>query len=306
MKVLVTGASGFLGRAVTTQLELLGYDVYGLGLSAHDDFGEHSSSKFIAVDLFSETDVNLFMKKHQFEGLVHLAWDTQHGNYWQSNENFKWVAASLRLFEEFRINCGKRIVVAGSSAEYQWGEEPVLDEYTTPRSPASLYGVSKNSLRLMLQSWALQNDLSWAWGSVFNIFGPFENRNRLIPKNILKLLNRETILFDDGLLYRDFLHVKDAGAAFSALFKSDVQGVVNIASGQSISVRDVLQTIADLVNASGLIHFDESRNYNNLPKSVIASVNRLEKEVGWSTEISLFDRLASTCRWWRTTTEERM
>ena len=301
MKVLVTGASGFLGRAVTAQLVLLGYDVYGLTLTGHDGGGESSKLNYVKGDLFSVQDVSLLMEKHQFGGLLHLAWESQHGAFWQSNENFRWVAASLYLLEAFRIHGGKRVVVAGSSAEYQWGAEPVLDESTTQRIPSSLYGVSKNALRLMLESWAAINDISWGWGSMFNIFGPYEKKDRLIPKCIIRLLRREKIIFDDGLLYRDFLHVDDAGAAFSAFFKSNVEGVVNIASGQSTSVRHVLQTIAGLVDASELIRFDKAANKNNEAKSVVASVGRLEKEVGWSTNIVLRDRLALTCDWWKTT-----
>ena len=153
----------------------------------------------------------------------------------------------------------------------------------------------------MLESWAPQNNISWGWGCIFNIFGPLENKERLIPKSIARLLRREKIPFDDGLSYRDFLYVGDAGTAFAAFFKSSVEGVVNIASGQSTSVRYVLQTIADLVDASDLIKFGAVPSNDSEPESVVASVNRLEKEIGWSTKISLRDRLASTCEWWKTT-----
>jgi UDP-glucuronate decarboxylase len=300
LKVLVTGASGFLGRAVTEQLILLGYDVYGLSTVDHDACGQISKLSWVTADLFSPLDITLLMEKHQFEGLVHLAWDTTHGSYWQSNDNLRWVATSLHLFEAFRIYGGKRIVVAGSSAEYQWGIDPILDENTTKIIPSSLYGVSKNALRSMLESWAPQNNISWGWGCIFNIFGPFEKKDRLIPKNIVRLIRKETIPFDDGLLYRDFLHVDDAGTAFAAFFKSNVEGVINIASGQSTSVRQILQTIAELLDASDLIMFDAVASNDNEPESVIASVDRLKKEIGWSAKISLRDRLASTCAWWKT------
>jgi nucleoside-diphosphate-sugar epimerase len=299
MKVLVTGAGGFLGQTVTKQLILLGHEVYGLSRIAHNEWSEIRGLNWVTADLFSLSDLELLMKKHQFEGLVHLAWDTNHGTYWQSNNNLRWVAASLELFEAFRIHGGKRIVVAGSSAEYQWGVDPVLDEITTKKLPSSLYGVSKNVLRLLLETWAMQNAISWGWGCIFNIFGPFEKKERLIPKCIDSLLRRKIFQFDDGLIDRDFFYVDDAGAAFAAFFDSNVGGVVNIASGQATSVRHVLQIIADLLEASDLIKFGALGNNANEPVSVVASIDRLEKEVGWLTKVSLQDRLSLTCDWWK-------
>ena len=300
MKVLVTGAGGFLGRTVAEHLALLGYDVYGLSSTDHNQCGKMPKLNWVTADLFSPLNVDFFMEKLQFEGLVHLAWDTTHGSYWQSNNNMKWVAASLHLFEAFRTHGGKRIVGAGSSAEYQWGVDPILDESTTKIVPYSIYGISKNALRSILESWAPKNNISWGWGRIFNIFGPFENKARLIPKSIIRLLKREKIPFDDGLIYRDFLHVDDTGAAFAAFFKSNVEGAVNIGSGQSRSVRHVLQIIAHLLDASDLIKFGAVARSHGEPESVVASVKRLEKEVGWFTKVSLEDRLASTCEWWKT------
>ena len=301
MKILVTGARGFLGRAVAGQLVKLGHDVYGLSTVDHNNCDENLKLDWVTADLFSPLEINMIMEKFQFTGLVHLAWDTTPGSYWQSNDNLRWIAASLNLFETFRSHGGKRIIVAGSSAEYQWGKNPVLDEISTPKKPSSLYGVSKNALREVMESWAQLNGISWGWGYIFNIFGPCEKKERLIPKILIKLLHREEIHFDDGLIYRDFLHIDDAGEAFAAFFNSDVEGVVNIASGQSTCVRYILQTIADLVDAPNLIKFGTVSNKHEEPVSVVAAINRLKKEVGWSAKISLQDRLESTCEWWKTT-----
>jgi nucleoside-diphosphate-sugar epimerase len=149
MKVLVTGAGGFLGRAVTEALALLGHEVYGLSSMTRRQGGDQKLN-WVSADLFSPSDVNLLMEKFRFEGLVHLAWNTTPGTYWQSNDNLRWVAVSLNLFEAFRSHGGKRIVVAGSSAEYQWGAESVFDENTTRKIPFSLYGVTKHALRSAL------------------------------------------------------------------------------------------------------------------------------------------------------------
>jgi len=300
MRVLVTGASGFLGRSVSDQLLRLGFDVYGLSRNEESDLSRSSKIKWITADLFAPIDVNLLMAEYHFEGLIHLAWETSHGTYWNSTKNLLWVGASLCLFEAFSRCGGKRLVVAGSSAEYHWDGEERLDEFKSPLVPDSLYGVSKNALRQVLDSWAALNNLSWAWGRIFNLFGNGEEEGRLIPRIARKLLNDEDVPFDDGLLYRDFLHVDDAADAFTALFESDVRGAVNIASGEARSIRDIMQCVADLLGKKDLIHFNQIESQLNEPRSVVASTGRLNNEVNWSPSLDFNERLSTTCDWLRT------
>ena len=107
--------------------------------------------------------------------------------------------------------------------------------------------------------------------------------------------------FDDGLLLRDFLHVADAGDAFAALLASEVQGPVNIASGQPTSIRDLVSMIANHLDALELVSFGAIPVQAAQPARVVASVARLRDEVGWQPPADLAQRVQETCDWWRAT-----
>ena len=281
---MLTGASGFIGRQVARSLECRGHNVVRVEKSQ--------------VDLLNPNDVDNFIASAKPEGLVHLAWETTPVTYWESQQNLLWQGASLYLLESFAQHGGKRAIVAGTSAEYQWGNEGDLKESSSPLIPNSLYGVSKDTLRRKMEVWAPGVGVSWAWGRVFCPFGPHEKESRLIPKLISKLQSGERVSFDSGSLVRDFIHVEDLGEAFSALYDSEVEGAVNLASGVGISIRQILTQLADEIGGAGQIDFGSLPDPIDQVPRVVASVKRLQDEVNWTPNVDFCQRLHETCQWW--------
>jgi len=296
--VVVTGASGFLGRPLVAALLRRGCSVHALGRSAIP----HAISaqvRWHRVDLFDRAATREVIQGIRANGLIHLAWETAHGRYWQSSKNLDWTAASLQLLLDFQDSGGRRAVIAGSSAEYDWSGAPVLDEARTPLRPASLYGKSKNALRELVEAWAPLAGLSWAWGRIFNIFGPFEYPERLVPRAIRTLQDGRKLAFDDGAQIRDFLHVDDAADALAELHTSSYGGAVNIGSGEPVAVRDVINGIAECAGRPELVDYGARPAPADSPTRLIASVGRLRDVVGWSPRGHLRDRLRETWEWWK-------
>ncbi len=296
--MLVTGARGFLGMQVLKPLVDRSYEVHAVGRA---DPSQNTSPTVYwhKADLLIPSQVDKLLHLIKPAGLLHFAWDTTPGSYWNSSLNLDWTAATLHLLRMFSAAGGQRAVLAGTSAEYLWGEQEPLDETRTPLLPASLYGTCKNAVREILQSWATLNGISWAWGRIFNIFGPFERDERLIPRVIRTLLSGEALSFDDGRVYRDFLHVADAGEAFAALFASKVSGPINVASGDAVKIRDVISTIATHLGAQHLVRFGALANNPKDRHPIVANVKRLHSELGWKASNTLSNRLRETTDWWR-------
>jgi nucleoside-diphosphate-sugar epimerase len=296
--VVVTGAGGFLARPLLAALLRRGCSVHALGRSAPPP-GLPAQVHWHRVDLFDRAAIREALGSIRAGGLIHLAWETAHGRYWQSSKNLEWTAASLYLLLDFQDSGGRRAVIAGSSAEYDWTGASALDEELTPLRPASLYGHSKNALREVIEAWAPQAGISWAWGRIFNIYGPFENPERLVPRAIRTLQDGRKFAFDDGALVRDFLHVDDAADAFASLYASNCEGAVNIGSGEPVTIRDVVNGIAECIGQPDLVDYGALPAPADAPSRLVASVGRLRSSVGWSPQGRLRDRLRETCEWWK-------
>ena len=241
-RVLLTGATGFVGRHIPSQLVDRGFEVHTLGRRGGCDSIDQGLIAHVA-DLFDTVSVRSIVRSVAPTHLLHLAWETAPGKFWSSFNNLDWVAASVNLFRAFLDAGGRRAVFAGTCAEYQWIDAP-LTEATTPSRPTTLYGSCKNALREIVTAAGNEAHATVSWGRVFFLYGPDEKPGRLVRDVIDGLLAGRRVETTWGTQKRDFLHVEDAASAFVALLDSDVSGIVNIGSGEAVTVRHIVETIA--------------------------------------------------------------
>lgn len=302
-RVLVTGATGFVGRHALPLLVERGFDVHAIAraIPPHAD----PRVTWNAVDLLGGTDVlRALVEESRPTHLLHFAWYTEHGKYWRSLENFRWTAASLELAREFAARGGERLVAAGTCAEYDWSGG-VCSESSTPLAPATPYGICKDALRRMLEALAVETKTGFAWGRVFFTFGPDEQPQRLVPSVIRSLLCGDEARTTHSCQVRDFLAVEDVAAAFVGLLDSNVSGAVNIGSGEPSSVHDIVAALAETIGGAGRVEYGAIAAADEAPM-VVADVTRLRMEVGWSPRATLGERLAQTIEWWRAHDEKRV
>jgi nucleoside-diphosphate-sugar epimerase len=297
-RVLLTGATGFIGRHCLPTLLASGYEVHTVSARAalaHSP-GVHAHQ----ADLLDPAQVAALLASVQPSHLLHLAWYTQPGAYWTSLENIRWVQASLDLLQAFAAHGGQRVVMAGSCAEYDW-TYGYCAERITPLRPATIYGKAKHALQLLEDAFAEQAQISAASGRIFFLYGPHEYPERLVAAVIRALLRGQPARCSHGNQIRDFLYVQDAADAFVALLASDVQGPVNIASGDPITLKQIIYSVADMVAQRGLIQLGALPSPANEPPLLVANIDRLTNEVGWRPAYDLERGLEQTVRWWKGT-----
>lgn len=283
-RVLVTGAAGFLGRHCLPELVDRGYEVHAV--SSRERAGE-AEVTWHRADLLGARAARDLVEHVRPTHLLHLAWETTHGAFWSSPRNLEWLGASIGLARAFAESGGRRMVVAGTCAEYRWGDDADCDEARTPLEPATLYGASKHALHVALRAYADQSGVELAWGRVFLLHGPGEPSGRLVPSLAAAMLRGEPAACSHGRQVRDLCHVSDVAAGFAALLASGVSGGVNVASGVPVTLAEVATTIGRLTGRADLLRLGALPAAPGEPARLVADVRRLRDEVGWRPRLDL-------------------
>lgn len=295
-KVLLTGGSGFIGRNTVSELLSKDYEVHVADIALIS--GLPTEATLHECNLFDFQQQKSLLQKIKPTHLLHFAWYAVPCKFWSSIENMRWVQASLELLHNFAKEGGRRVVFAGTCAEYDWSGG-LCSETSTSLIPKTFYGICKNSLQQIYTSFCRENEISGAWGRVFFLYGPYENPDRLVPYVIRALLEDRQALCTHGRQIRDFMHVSDVASAFVALLNSDIPGPVNIASGQAVELKEILEMIASKIRKPELLKLGALPFSENEPFILKADVQRLQKEVGWNPLFSLDKGLDSTIEWWK-------
>jgi nucleoside-diphosphate-sugar epimerase len=230
--------------------------------------------------------------------LLHFAWFAVPGEYQASEENFRWCQAGIELMQQFAAAGGRRAVFAGTCFEYDFAYG-YCSENLTPCVPATRYGAAKFALAQLLTRFPPAG-ISTALGRIFHLYGPHEHPNRLVSSVIYSLLRGGRAQCTHGRQVRDFMHVADVADAFVELLDSDVAGIVNIGSGEPVTIHALVTRIAAMINAEGQVEFGAISAAPSDPPVLVPNVRRLREEVGWAPHFSLNHGLAHTIDWWRT------
>lgn len=295
MKVLVTGSTGFVGRQVIEQLVAQGVAVVATSRSPTSRDGvDH-----VATDLTQPGAAVALVEQVRPTHLLHLAWNAVPGKFWTAADNLDWCAASLGLLRAFHAVGGKRAVVAGSCAEYDWTGAGQLDETLSWTNPATLYGVTKDALRRMVMREAEEHGHSVSWGRIFWLYGPGEGPGRLVSDVAAALRDGRAAEVSVGTQCRDFLHVADVAGAFVAALRSDYRGIFNVGSGTPVAVRDVVRCLAEAMERPESVRYGARPANPGEPPVLYGTVDRLQRQIGFRPIFGLRDGLVDTARWWR-------
>lgn len=277
-KVLVTGATGLIGKELITPLKERGFDIYALTI---DKNNPNNGAHYIPCNIFNHEEVQKICTEIKAQYLLNMAWCTT--GLFNDNINFDFLASSLNILKHFTINGGKKTVMAGTYAEYG-NKDVILKENMTP-APINIYSKTKNWLREIATDFCLNNGIDFAWGRIFSAYGKEADNRRLTGYVITNLLQNKQIIIKSGSLIRDYIYCKDIANAFVSLTDSNVSGIVNICTGIPTTISQYVLKIARIMNKEHLVTFNEEPSTQQ--KIVVGDNTRLIKELKFKCDYTL-------------------
>ena len=241
MNVLVTGATGFVGQHLIPQLLARGHTVTAVARnpSKARGFDWYDHVHFIACDIYQLRE-NIF----QFFGLpdvvIHLAWEGL-PNY-KELFHFERNLFADYLFIKSLVEGGARhLLITGTCFEYGMRNGCLSEDM--PSLPGNPYALAKDTLRKFVEVLAQKYDITVQWARLFYMYGNGQNQNSLIAQLDRAIDSGDPVFnMSDGEQLRDYLPVKDAATKLVNLMEHpQCTGIVNICSGEPISVRRLVE-----------------------------------------------------------------
>ncbi|MBO5911297.1 MAG: NAD(P)-dependent oxidoreductase [Elusimicrobiaceae bacterium] len=282
--LFATGLTGLIGKELWQPLTQAGFEVYALALE--DNLPSLPHIHWLKGNLFDPQCLSNLMAQVKPQYLLNMAWATT-GDYQTSNINFDFLCAGLHLLKAFAANGGQRIVFAGTCLEYAPQNHPLKE--TDPILPTVPYALCKQLLFKATQGFCLQNQLSFACGRIFYVYGRGEAPSRLTASIINKLQQGIPVFIQHAQLTKDYMYTKDIAAAFTALLASNVQGAVNICTGKGISLAQYATIIAQKLGKPQLLHLQQLPT--SQPLQIVGDNTRLIQEVGFTPVYTLAQAL---------------
>ena len=190
-QVLLTGATGFIGRHTIQPLAERGFDVHCTYRTTKPYIIPNENHvTWHQANLLNREDIKNLFDSVSPSYLLHLAWDVTPEKYLESINNFDWMVSSLHLLHEFAESGGAKAVCAGTCIEYDVRYGYCI-ENLTPTVPSTYYGSCKHQLQSIGEKYADKKGFDFAWGRIFQPYGPYEYPTRLVPSVIKSLLKDE-------------------------------------------------------------------------------------------------------------------
>ena len=254
--MLLTGATGFVGYQVLRSLIERDVQVSVVVRDGSQDKLPNSIAKAQIIttrDLFSESGDWWEHACRGIDVVIHVAWYAEPGKYLKSASNIDCLIGSLNLAKAAARAGVRRFIGIGTCFEYdlEAGELPV----ETPLNPLTPYAAAKAALYTALLQWLPSRGVEFLWCRLFYLYGEREDSRRLVPYLRAQLVEGKSAELTSGNQIRDFIDVSIAGQMITEYALGNRQGAVNICSGVPVTVRQLVEEIADEYGRRDLLKF---------------------------------------------------
>jgi nucleoside-diphosphate-sugar epimerase len=300
-RILVTGATGFIGARVAERLLERGHRLALLLRNPKD--GDRASAiygqcEIVVADLSDRAGYAQALRAFRPQVLVHAAWGGVAGADRNDPRQIANISATADLLEEAIAAGAEHFVGFGSQAECG-PQNRKLDE-RAPAEPTTLYGHSKLAACRVTEAICSLKSVRHVWLRVFSTYGPRDNPGWLIPSLIAKLDAGQVMELTACEQIWDFLYIDDAADAAVALVENPVAaGIFNLGSGVGRPLREMVTLLRDIVRPGSELGFGLVPYRPDQVMHLEADIGRLKRLTGWEPKVDLRTGLKQTVEWFR-------
>ena len=336
MKILVTGAAGFIGYHTVRRLAERGDEVVGLdnindyyavglkharlaesGIAGTESLAEHSFAassvlpgyRFVRADLTDKAFIDALFETERFDAAVNLA--AQAGGRYSIENPYAYIqsniAGFLNVLEACRHFPVRHLVYASSSSVYGLNEKVPYAETDMTDRPVSLYAATKKSNELMAHAYSKLYGIPATGLRFFTVYGPW-GRPDMSPSLFLGAIleGRPIRVFNHGDMYRDFTYIDDIVTGVCAVLDAPpaanadgvAAAVYNIGNSEPVALADFIGAIERAAGREAVKEFLDMQ-----PGDVYrtyADTSALERDFGYRPATPLQEGIDRFCRWYRT------
>jgi len=308
MKILVTGADGFVGRYLIRALQERGHSVIAGLLNPVFDLTK--AFEVVYFNIVDKEQVNQAIASLQPDGIIHLAAQSMVSVAWKNPADTLIVntVGTINIVNAVsKFSRKTKVITIGSSEEYgltgQVGRQLVEEDYCSPQNP---YAVSKVAAGQIVMQLALEDKINVIHARPFNHFGPNQRLGFVVSDfacQVAKIeadLCKPIIYVGDLSAQRDFTDVRDVIEAYVLLLENDIAtGVYNICSGEPHTAREILDILISNCKVKIEVSIDQTKfRPSNVPL-FIGSANKIMCATGWRPKRVFADSIIETLNWWR-------
>lgn len=285
MKIVITGATSFIGVNVIKECINKDYEVYAVVRPNSVNLSRLPDSEKIHVIEHEMGDYDKLVESIcGANAFIHLAWEgarvPHRDNAEMQMKNYE--CAITAMYAAKQLGC-KVFLGSGSQAEYGKMEGNVTE--MSPCNPTTEYGKKKLLACMKLAEIASKNNIRSVWTRIFSIYGKYDYPGTLIMSAIKKMKNNEPIEMTACTQLWDYLHVEDAARAIITLVeRDDASGIYNIASGVKKPLREFVEDMKDVLKSASELRFGTVPYGAGGPVDLRPDNSKL-MALGWKPEI---------------------